>query len=89
MKFLIFFFFFFPIIVIIFELSDHKFFEWEGQLIFSGDKKQNNVLFFADGFIVLGYINIGFLSAKDSLFLVVIRKKNNVVFIVVGFIVMG
>ena len=87
MKFLIF--FFLAIIAIIFELSDHKFFEWEGQLIFSGDKKQNNVFFFADGFIVLGYINIGFLSAKDNLFLVVIRKKNNVVFIVVGFIVMG
>ena len=81
-------FFFFAIVAIIFELSDHKFFEWEGQLIFSGDKKQNNVLFFADGFIVLGYINIGSLSAKNRLFLVVIRKKN-VVFIVVGFIVMG
>ena len=88
MKFLIFF-FFVAIIAIIFELSNHKLFEWEGQLIFSGDKKKNNVIFYADGFIVLGYINIGFFSAKDNLFLVVIRKKNNVVFIVVGFIVLG
>ena len=34
------------------------------------------LLFFAVGFIVVGYLNINFLYAKDSLFLVVIKKKN-------------
>ena len=42
--------------------------------------KQVFLLFFAVGFIFMGYLNTNFLCAKDSLFLVVIKKKNHVEF---------
>ena len=43
------------------------------------------LLFFPVGFIVMSYLNINFLCAKDSLFLVVIKKKIMWNFLMLGF----
>ena len=42
--------------------------------------KQEFLLFFAGGFIFMGYLNTNFLCAKDSLFLFEIKKKNHAEF---------
>ena len=42
--------------------------------------KQVFLLFFAVGFIFMGYLNTNFLCGKDSLFLVVIKKEDHAEF---------